>query len=245
MPDRYLVTMKGPLSDLEDYLKIVLKRDESLRRDCVVPRQTFPQLKVLYVKSFPKTTEEFDIRHIFIDVSAIVYAPVNMHTLLKASITSSVSTETKFFGANILPDVERRGPWLCERISELTLGKTGSIRWSHMQAVFPTESEAVSTGDLDFHLWLQFARMIDGRPNFIGSQRTIKETFKAFLSAIPPQKPDYEMCQLKLQCLTSEFDTLCTVVSATCCPLISRSTYTRRPLCFRFSLRCNSMSKSR
>jgi hypothetical protein len=206
--------MKDTLQRLEHYLKAVSTKERPLRSGKSILEETFPQLAVVFTKALPKTSQ-FDMHHIFIDVSVSQYEPVSMHVLLKASTTSNMASETTFFGANVLPSVPRHGPRYCERITELELGENAYIRQPNSPVIFPTDSGAVHRRNPDFNLELNLALGPYGSPSPCRSQAHTKETFEALLAALPARKQGSELCQLKLHCLQGEIAILCSAVSVT------------------------------
>jgi hypothetical protein len=213
--DRYLVTMKDTLPPLEQYLKAISKQNEAHWSNCTILEYTFRQLEAVFVKAFSETTSHFDVHHIHIDVTVVLHEPVNMNVLLKVATTSNLSAGTTFFGANLLPAAERHGPRFYERISQLILEGSSYILRSPTPVVFPTDSKAVHVHDPDFHLSLHSARRIDDSPVWLRHMMKTKETFDAFLSAIPARKEGSDLCQLKINCLMTEFGILYGAVSVT------------------------------
>lgn len=211
--DRYLVTIKETVPRLEQYLKSISKQHESHWNYCAVLEYTFERLEVVFVKAFPETMSPFDIHHIPIDVKVVLYKPVNMHVLLNASITSNVSAETTFFGANLLPVVKRHGPRFCERISEVVLMVDACIRRSPIPVVFPADAQAVHLHDPDFRVSLPATRQVDGNPRRPRHPSMTRKTFQALLSAIPTRNQGFTLCQLDIKCEMWEFGILCGAVS--------------------------------
>lgn len=208
--------MKDTLQALDYYLKAVSKKDtsRSIGSDGAVLDEIFPQLAVVFTKALPDTSQ-FDMHHIYIDVTATVRKAVNMHIVLQASATSSTASETTFFGTNVLPSVQRHGPRYCERISKLKLAQNGCIRQASTPVVFPAESGAVHKRNPDFRLSLHLPRYLGDRDRRPRPQAQIKETFEALFAALPARKQGADLCRLKIDCKSGEIALLSDSVSAT------------------------------
>lgn len=214
MSDRYLVTMRDTLRKIEHYLKAI-KTGEADDYDMTGTfNQIFPSLAVVFTKALPKKKSS-DLHHIYIDVETTIYKPVGMHASLKASTTSNTSSETTFFGANIQPSLPRHGPRYCERITTIDLKKNSYIRPSTKAIVFPPNSGAVHKRALDCLLSMHVVGSVFGDRPPARQLLRAKETFEAFLSAIPVRREGVDLCNLEIRCYEHEFEMLCGSVSVT------------------------------
>jgi hypothetical protein len=208
--------MSDTLQRLDFYFKAIAgknKVDYGYHMDF---KETFPKLAMVITKAIPNTSsKQFDMHHIYIDISITLHRPVDMHTLLTAPVTSNTASETIFFGANVFPPAPHHGPRYCERITNVTLGKKAYIGMPPRPFVFPPQSKAVHQHDPDFRILTQLPRYhaFDDYDRHGHPPQQANETFKALLSAVPPRKQGVDLCHLAVRCTDNEADELCKVVS--------------------------------